>query len=226
MKHALLIAIATLLLTGCTNNVTTNTSTAEDSTILSATPTIKSDSIILKPAYHEEDIVVNEYAQEMLLPIRQNFKRINSMNSWDKIDTAELHVSTEGGYVTFYYTHDTLQKIIAHAYGETGRSLEEYYFLNNDISFVLEQQYHYNRPIYYDSAAMSENNDNEVFDMEDTEIEETRSYFDNGKLVYRFESGDCGGLFAKEYLKEEELRIHKMLDKLMTLHHDLKPQKP
>src|SRR6476620_7561465 len=55
-----------------------------------------SDSVVLKEASNEDDIVVNEYLVEQLKPIRENFKRINSLEKWSSSDTVELWESLEG----------------------------------------------------------------------------------------------------------------------------------
>ena len=54
---------------------------------------------------------------------------------------------------------------------------------------------------------MIENNDNQVFDFEKSEIIEDRSYFLNGKLVHQLNNQDCGAPFADDYLLGEQKRI-------------------
>ena len=161
------------------------------------------DTLELKETYNEEDIVVNEYLTERLKPIRQNFKRINSIANWTSTNKKDLWESSEGGQVTFYYLRGILEKIVTRYFGETGQILTEYYLYNGQLSFVFEKSYKYNRPIYWDSTRMNENNDNQTYDFEQSEIQEDRSYFENGKLIHKLESGDCGAPFAKDYLIEE-----------------------
>ena len=62
---------------------------------------------------------------------------------------------------------------------------------------------------------MKENNDNQTFDIEESEIIEDRSYFQNGKLIHQINNQDCGSPFAAEYLLEEQKRLKKSFDKLL-----------
>lgn len=155
----------------------------------------------------DTDISYNGYLSDRLKPIRANFRRINSIAKWTSISIEELFESTEGGEAKYYYLNSQLEKIVARHYGETYQMLIEYYLLNAQISFVLEKRYKFNRPIYYDSATMKENNDTETFDFEKSELIEDRSYFENGKLIHQVNNHDCGSPFADDYLLEEENRI-------------------
>lgn len=179
---------------------------------------VKSDRFYeLKETFSQEDVPVNEYFSDLLKPIRANFKRINSITDWTSVDTEELWETTEGGEATYYYQNEQLEKIITRHYSETGQLLTEYYLQNEELSFVFEKQLTYNRPFYYDTIAMKENNDTEVFDFDKSEIIEDRSYFENGKLVHQINSQDCGAPFANDYLLEEQKRIRADFDKLIDL---------
>ncbi|MBX3164180.1 MAG: hypothetical protein KF900_06830 [Bacteroidetes bacterium] len=192
-----------------------------DKTAVADTTTIKNnvslqpDTIELKETFNEEDIPVNEYWTAELKLIRQNFKRINSITNWTSIDTLQLSETAEGGEAKYYYQNGRLEKVITRYFGETGQLLTEYYLLNGQLSFVFEKSHEYNRPMYYDTTAMKENNDTEAFDFEKSEIKEDRSYFENGSLIHKIESGDCGAPFATEYLLEEQKRIKADFDKLI-----------
>ena len=144
---------------------------------------------------------------ERLKPIRANFKRINSISEWEAIYKKDLLESTEGGEAKFYYSHEQLEKITTRHFGETLQQLREYYLLNGQLSFVFEKSYNYNRPIYYDTTTMKENNDREAFDFEKSEIIEDRSYFEKGKLLHQINNQDCGSPFADDYLLGEQKRI-------------------
>ncbi len=165
----------------------------------------------------EEDLPVNEYLTERLKPIRANYKRINSITNWTNIDTKELWETTEGGEAKYYYQKRQLEKITTRHFGETFQQLTEYYLMNGQLSFVFEKSYKYNRPMYYDTAAMKENNDTEAFDFEKSEIVEDRSYFENGKLLHQLNNQDCGSPFADDYLLEEQKRIKTGFEKLIEL---------
>lgn len=155
----------------------------------------------------EEDLMINEYLKDELLPIRKNYKRINSIEKWTSVVSKDIFESAEGGEVAFYYLDNLLEKIIVRNYGETYQNLIEYYFLEKEISFIIERTCRYNRPLYYDSLTMIAMNDTETFDLEKSIYNEKRSYFDNSKLIHQVNSEDCGAPFSETYLKEEDLRI-------------------
>jgi hypothetical protein len=171
----------------------------------------------LKETFNEEDMPVNEYLTGQLRPIRENFKRINSISHWTSIRTKQLSRSTEGGEVRFYYQNGQLTKIAARHFGETGQDLTEYYLLNGQLSFVLEKSLQYNRPIYWDSTATKGMNDDSIFDFNKTEVVEDRSYFQNGKLLHYTNSQDCGSPFASDYLLEEQKQILADFNRLTRL---------
>ena len=178
--------------------------------------TLHKDTTILKETFQQEDTAYNEYLTVRLKPIRENFKRINSISKWLSVDKQELNESTEGGEATFYYSNSFLEKIVTRHFGETSQQLTEYYLLNGQLSFTFEKSYKYNRPIYYDSTSMKENKDNQAFDFEKSEIIEDRSYFDKGKLIHQVNNQDCGSPFALDYLLTEQKRILADFDKLKS----------
>ena len=222
-RPILIIIVLTFLSCGTdTQNKTTMNgpvnNTPIDSILAVTTPTKPSvDTIVLKEAHNEDDLVVNEYLLDKLKPIRENFKRINSTEKWTSSDTIELWESLEGGEAAFYYLNNKLERIITRHFGETYQLLTEYYLLNGQVSFVLEKSYKYNRPLFYDSIAMKENNDNQVWDFDKSEIIEDRSYFSNGRLIHQISNQDCGSPFTEDYLAEEQKRIKDSFDKLMKL---------
>ncbi len=162
----------------------------------------------------KSDTVFEEYLGERLKPIRENFKRINEITEWTSVDKRKLNQSTESGAATYYFLQDKLLKIVAIHFGETGKNIQEFYTKNGLLSFVLEQQYQYNRPITWDSTAMKENNDTETFDIDKSEIIEDRSYFSKGELIRQINNQDCGSPFAEDYLKEEQVRLKTEFEKL------------
>lgn len=179
--------------------------------------TIIIDSVILKESFQEEDEEVNEYLTETLEPIRGNFKRINSKTNWTKIDTIDVWESTEGGFAIFFYSKNILEKIITRHFGEMGQSICEYYLLNEELSFVFDKRFEYNRPFYWDSIRMKQFDDDQVFDFDKSEIVEERSYFEKGELIHQLNNQDCGSPFSEDYLHEEQLRILKQFNDLLKL---------
>jgi len=121
----------------------------------------------------------------VIITMRKNYFRISSITDWTNVVNIELDESTEGGEAAYYYKHDTLEKIEVKLYGEISQTLEEYYFMNNLLSYVYERELIYNRPIYYDSAKMKEEQDSVTFDITKSDTIETKSFFRNGKLGYQ-----------------------------------------
>ena len=177
------------------------------------------DSFKIVESKNQIDNPGNEYLTEKLKPIRENFKRLNSIDNgnWSSLVTKELDGTNEGGEVTYYHWNNELDKIIAKEYGETFQVLTEYYFLNGKISFVFQKALKYNRPVYHDSIAMKEMKDDEVFDIAKSEIIEERNYFDKGKLIHQLSSEDCGSPMSEDYLQVEQKRILKKLDRILKL---------
>jgi len=164
------------------------------------------DSFLIKESVNQVDKPTNEYLTERLKPIRENFKRINSipMNDWSSVVTQYLEGTNEGGEVTYYHWNNELDKIVTKEYGETFQVLTEYYLMNRKLSFVYQKALKYNRSIWKQKP---EQEDKEVFDIAKSEIEETRSYFENGKLINQIISEDCGSPFSEEYLQEQQKEI-------------------
>lgn len=171
----------------------------------------------IKISENKIDNPINEYLTQQLIPIRENFKRINTTKGWTEIKQIDVWESTEGGFVNFYFQKKKLEKIITRHFGEKAQKLTEYYLLNGELSFVFEKLYKYNRPIYWDSKAKEENNDTEVFDFEKSEIIEDRSYFANGKLLHQISNQDCGSPFASDYLLVEQERLLTEFKRLLKL---------
>lgn len=155
--------------------------------------------------------------QNRLKTIEENYKRINAVSTWERIDSVDLHESTEGGAAIYYRLNNKLEKIIAIYFGETFKTTEEYYLLNGQLSFTLETSLKYNRPIYWDSTQMKENNDTEVFDPSKSEVTENRNYFENGEIIHRTNNQDCGALDAREFVIQEQERMKKEYKKYLSL---------
>lgn len=176
---------------------------------------LQPDTVTLKETFNQDDLPVNEQLTERLKPIRANFKRINSITNWTTIKVKDIWETTEGGEAKYYYQNKNLEKITTRNFEETFQNLTEYYLLNGQLSFVFEKSYKYNRPMYYDSASMKENNDTEAFDFKKSEIVETRSYFNNRKLLHQFNNQEPGLPNTGVSLLEEQKRIITDFEKLI-----------
>lgn len=157
------------------------------------------------------------YLAERLAPIKRNFLRINRINEWALIKERTLHQTAEGGKATYYFQEDTLLKLMALHYGETGIKKQEFYVDKGQLSFVFEQTINYNRSISWDTISNKEFIDSEVNVVEKLDTIEDRSYFENGKLIRLLNSQDCGAPFAKEFLLQEESRLKKEFQALQKL---------
>jgi len=211
----LIITLTFLILIGCNDNEQKSVSQNDR---LELVPEPAND---LREKYEQlqkdslkRDTVNEEYLSERLKPIRANFNRINGIKGWTSVDKRKLNESTEGGAATYYFLKDTLLKVVAIHFGETGKNIQEFYTKNGQLSFVFGQQYQYNRPITWDSTVMKENNDTETFDIDKSEIIEDRSYFENGVLIRQINNQDYGSPFAEDYLKEEQVRLKAEFEKL------------
>jgi hypothetical protein len=202
---------------GCTSANKKNNTITNIDPVKHSVDSLYSDTTILVATLNKEDTAVNEYLTDILKPIRANFKRINSITRWDSTNKKELWESLEGGEATYFYAKGILEKIITRNFGETYQQLTEYYLLNNQLSFVFARMYKYNRPLFYDSAAMKESNDDQVFDLAKSVLDETRSYFKNGKLIHQINNEDCGSPFTKAYLLGEQKRLQTNFEKLKRL---------
>lgn len=157
--------------------------------------------------FGKKDTALPDALTKRLKPIRKNFKRINAITNWSKVDTAYPGNALEGSEARLYYCNGKIEKITARYLGETYQQIDEYYLLNGNLSFVFEKTYRYNRPIYYDSAAMKAAQDTVGFDVDKSTIVEDRSYFENGKLFYRLNNRNNTSPMTTSYLLQEQKRI-------------------
>jgi hypothetical protein len=147
-----------------------------------------------------------------LKPIKENFRRINNQKNWTKIDSASL---IDGDSNTqLFYSKKGLEKLIHTIYGETGQWIAEYYFLNHQLSFVLEQAHRYNMPPMITKLdPVNYPEITELFDPKKTRITEVRSYFSKGKLIHQVDSESN----TKVNLIAEEKRINAEFKRVKTL---------
>lgn len=180
---------------------------AGSETIISTiAPPVKADTVYSNPEASAGD--------SMIAAIKENFKRINQIKKFSRIDTITLEESTEGGELKKYFLNQQLQKMIEHHLGETYQTLTEYYYLQGKLSFVYEKNLRYNRPIYYDSAAMKASGDTEAFDLSKASITETRSYFNvDGQMLLQLKDGKANqqnNAAETERLIKAAQRVEKM----------------
>jgi len=112
---------------------------------------------------------------------KYNYTRTN-LSSFDTTAIDIWGESTEGGQGIAFYENSKLKMIQVIWFGETGRNMIEYYFENGKLIFAFDQNFKYNRPIYWDEKKAVESGDKEVFDSKKTTVKEDRYYFNNEVL--------------------------------------------
>ncbi len=148
--------------------------------------------------------VIQEKIGESFLPIKYNFLKINAIEKWDNISSKDIEGSTEGGIATYYTREGQILKIKTEQLGEMGKSISHYYLNDGQLSYAFSETHEYNRPIYYDSTAMVENNDTEYFNPEASIIGISEYFFEKNQLIRIIENMDCGAPFSQDYRDGEE----------------------
>jgi hypothetical protein len=146
------------------------------------------------------------FAQTDSVAIRQiknNYAKIKTIKKWTRIDTIDIHRSTEGGMMYVYYIGDSIKLIKEHDYGEMAQGMIEFYLLRGKLSFAYNREIDYKRPIYWDSAAMKEEKDSEVFDFKKSRIVDTRYYFNVRMLRWIDRDGKIHDLHDDNFAREE-----------------------
>jgi hypothetical protein len=134
--------------------------------------------------------------ETQIIIIRKEYNRINADISKFRVVEGDLEgQSTEGGEIKKYYEDKSLRKAQLIFFGERGRVMIEYYFLNREIFFSFERAFYYNIPMYEKGSRVSK-------------IEDERFYFYNQKLI-RWIGPDGKIVGANLYpAKEKEIAKH------------------
>jgi hypothetical protein len=104
--------------------------------------------------------------------IKNDFEKINSDTERLRVVTRDMEgVSSEGGFLKLLYDERRLRKAILIAYGETGKSVTEYYFKSNKLIFICRKDESYSTSIYDHTQPKIKKE------------EENRFYFLNGELI-------------------------------------------
>lgn len=110
----------------------------------------------------------NQQEKESISSIRERYAAVNKNLSKYRVVKKELSgFSTEGGELVAYFDGASVAKIAATHLGETGRSLEEFYYRDGELVFVFYRRETYDRPM---SGKVSR-------------TEEERFYFADGRLI-------------------------------------------
>jgi len=99
--------------------------------------------------------------------IRQHYASINqSAPRYRRVKKELSGFSPEGGELVAYFHGPSVLKMVATFFGESGRAVEEYYFWNGQLIFVLSTDNRYDKPF---GKVVRKN--------------ETRLYFKDDKLI-------------------------------------------
>jgi hypothetical protein len=100
--------------------------------------------------------------------IRSRYTQINkNLSRYRKVKKELSGYSAEGGALEAYFDGDSIRKIVANHYGESGRAVEEFYYWDERLIFVFRKDFRYDKPLSGRTVSSQEN----------------RFYFDNNRLI-------------------------------------------
>jgi hypothetical protein len=131
--------------------------------------------------------------------IREHYATINrKAPSYRKIKKELSGFSAEGGQLLAYFHGPSIMKMVGTFYGETGRAIEEYYYWEGKLIFVLQTDHRYDKPLSGKIVKTTEN----------------RFYFKDDKLIrWIDENGKQVGSDSAEFTEKqtEYLKTSKQL---------------
>jgi hypothetical protein len=85
---------------------------------------------------------------DLVQSIRKQYTAINQRaRRFRKVQKELSGFSLEGGKLVAYFDGAAIVKLVATHYGESGRTLDEYYYANEKLIFVFHRESHYDRPL-------------------------------------------------------------------------------
>ena len=100
--------------------------------------------------------------------IRSHYTAINKNASRYRRVKKELSgYSAEGGELEAYFDGDSIKKIVATHFGESGKAVEEFYYWDDQLIFIFRKDFHYDKPLSGKTVSTEEN----------------RFYFNNDQLI-------------------------------------------
>jgi hypothetical protein len=86
--------------------------------------------------------------EEKVKAIRARYDEVEKgLSQCKQVKRDLMGESTEGGELTAWLAGQSLRKLSAKFYGETGQALEEYYFWDDRLFFVLRVESRYDKPL-------------------------------------------------------------------------------
>lgn len=106
--------------------------------------------------------------QAAIASIRQQYAAINKrLGRYRQVRKELSGFSLEGGELVAYFDGQSVVKIVANHYGESGSAFEEYYYVGGKLIFVFRKDQTYDRPL---SGKV-------------VRTEESRFYFESDRLI-------------------------------------------
>ena len=124
-------------------------------------------------------------------------------------------MSLESGCVDFYYANSRLEKALGRYYGESWQQIKEYYFLDKKPSFVFAKYYHYNAPVYLDSATAAKEGSDFFFNGDSSKIDLTRTYPLDGEIIKIVSTIEDVPSFKESSKKEAQKKLDEELAQLL-----------
>lgn len=140
----------------------------------------------------------------------------NDLTNYEKNAFDLWGESTDGGEITYYRNGDEYKKIEVKIFGETFKSVIEYYFYDSKLIFAFHQRSEYNRPYYWDAKTSKENGDSKVFDINKSKILEDRYYFRGTKLIKWIKGNEEMPILSPEF-RSAETSVQKDLEHYLDL---------
>jgi len=147
------------------------------------------------PSYATEYKAEDEIVQD----IREKCTVIDRVKSYRKVERDVVGKSTEGGVIVGHFQDNKLRKIAATFYFESGKTIDGYYFWEDNLIFIFERKFYYSLPISF----MSKEGGGKV-----SKIEENHYYFNNNNLIrWLDKNGKIVSKDNSEYKAKEALLI-------------------
>jgi hypothetical protein len=153
---------------------------------------------------------------ENITTIKQEFKLINENVQNMSISTStNFDMATDGTEITTYSDNNSLRKLVLKHAGESGKLIEEYYLLDNNLIFYFSQAYSYNMPYYIDSTKAAELEFKEWHNPDKTTIDENRYYFWNNQLIRWIDNEGNNMPMNTNEFSVKETNIHKHFKEIL-----------
>jgi hypothetical protein len=148
------------------------------------------------PGVNQAKVADGDSIESIILKIRKEYTQIVADSAKYQLASKDvMGMSTEGGELIYYHEGKLLRKASLTIFGETGRSVTEYYFADGKIFFCYERITRYDKPFYLENMHVKK-------------VEENRYYFNDQQLIRWLDSSRkiiAGKLYAakgKELLAE------------------------